>query len=77
MDLKNYLKSSGTRQQDFALLVGETQGYVSRIVSKKCLVGATTALKWSAATGFQVTPHDLRPDIYPNPTDGIPDRDAA
>ncbi|WGM00650.1 transcriptional regulator [Arsenophonus nasoniae] len=21
---------------------------------------------------WQVTPHELRPDIYPNPTDGIP-----
>lgn len=26
----------------------------------------------SAATGWQITPHDLRPDIYPHPTDGLP-----
>lgn len=24
------------------------------------------------AVSFQVTPHQLRPDIYPNPTDGLP-----
>jgi len=24
------------------------------------------------ATDWQVTPHELRPDIYPNPTDGLP-----
>lgn len=24
------------------------------------------------ATGFLVTPHRMRPDIYPAPTDGIP-----
>lgn len=33
MDLKNYLKTSGVRQQEFAVLVGETQGYVSRVAS--------------------------------------------
>ncbi|MBL2607392.1 Cro/Cl family transcriptional regulator, partial [Klebsiella pneumoniae] len=21
---------------------------------------------------WQVTPHELRPDLYPNPTDGLP-----
>lgn len=35
----------------------------------------------SAATGWQITPHTLRPDIYPNPTDGLPachqDKEAA
>lgn len=25
------------------------------------------------ATGFRITPHQMRPDIYPLPTDGIPD----
>ncbi|KDE37448.1 regulator [Kosakonia radicincitans UMEnt01/12] len=77
MDLKNYLKTSGVRQQDFAALVGETQGYVSRVASGKCLLGAATALKWAAATGYIVTPHSFRPDLYPNPNDGVPDRNAA
>ncbi|NRL53923.1 helix-turn-helix transcriptional regulator, partial [Salmonella enterica subsp. enterica serovar Typhi] len=54
MDLKTYLKTSGVRQQDFAQVVGETQGYVSRVASGKCLLGAATALKWAAATGYQV-----------------------
>ncbi|HBN5546476.1 YdaS family helix-turn-helix protein [Enterobacter cloacae] len=77
MKLKIYLKTSGVRQLAFAELVGQTQGYVSRVASGECLLGAATALKWAAATEFQVTPHDLRPDLYPNPTDGIPDRAAA
>ncbi|HSH98859.1 MAG: YdaS family helix-turn-helix protein [Methylophilaceae bacterium] len=25
------------------------------------------------ATGWKVTPHQLRPDIYPHPDDGLPD----
>ncbi|WFX56945.1 helix-turn-helix domain-containing protein [Enterobacter roggenkampii] len=77
MKLKTYLKTSGVRQQAFAVIVGQTQGYVSRVASGECLLGAATALKWAAATEFQVTPHDLRPDLYPNPKDGIPDRAAA
>jgi DNA-binding transcriptional regulator YdaS (Cro superfamily) len=26
----------------------------------------------SKATGYQVTPHELRPDLYPHPDDGLP-----
>lgn len=26
----------------------------------------------AAATHYQVTPHELRPDIYPHPLDGLP-----
>ena len=26
----------------------------------------------AAAVGYQVTPHQLRADIYPNPSDGMP-----
>lgn len=31
------------------------------------------AIAVARATNFEVTPHQLRPDLYPNPTDGIPD----
>lgn len=27
----------------------------------------------SSATGWKVTPHELRPDIYPHPEDGLPE----
>ncbi|HDR2471501.1 TPA: helix-turn-helix domain-containing protein [Enterobacter soli] len=29
-------------------------------------------LKVSKVVDWQVTPHELRPDLYPNPTDGLP-----
>ncbi|QCT20808.1 helix-turn-helix domain-containing protein [Jejubacter calystegiae] len=77
MKLKDYLKTSGVLQNDFAVLVGKTQGYVSRVAAGECLLSAATALKWAAATDHKVTPHDLRPDLYPNPTDGLPNRTAA
>ena len=77
MKLKDYLKTSGVRQHEFAVLVGRTQGYVSRIAAGECLLSAASALVWSAATNYQVTPHDLLPSIYRKPTDGLPEQDAA
>jgi len=29
-------------------------------------------IKSCRAVGFQVTPHQLRPDLYPHPNDGLP-----
>ncbi|EMN8321024.1 MULTISPECIES: YdaS family helix-turn-helix protein [Serratia] len=77
MDLKSFLKDSGVKQKEFAALVGKTQGYVSRVATGECLLGGPAVLIWAAATKFQVTPHDLRPDIYPKPTDGLPEQTAA
>jgi len=61
-------------------------GGVTRL-SKSVGVSAPTVSQWASgarpvppgkavsiarATNWQVTPHDLRPDIYPNPTDALP-----
>ncbi|HGJ5879642.1 MAG TPA: transcriptional regulator [Arsenophonus nasoniae] len=35
-------------------------------VPAECVFSMAKVLEW------QITPHELRPDIYPNPTDGIP-----
>lgn len=35
-------------------------------------VPAERVLDVARAVGFAVTPHELRPDLYPNPTDGLP-----
>lgn len=35
-------------------------------------IPADRALAIAAATDWRVTPHQLRPDLYPNPTDGLP-----
>ena len=34
-------------------------------------------LQVAKAVEYAVTPHQLRPDLYPNPTDGMPQKDAA
>lgn len=36
-------------------------------------VPADKAIPVARAVEFQVTPHELRPDLYPHPTDGLPE----
>ncbi len=36
-------------------------------------VGVEFVLNVSEATEWQITPHELRPDIYPHPHDGLPE----
>lgn len=40
-------------------------------------VPADRVIQLCAMGNWSVTPHELRPDIYPNPTDGKPDSVAA
>lgn len=49
--------------------LGITEQAVGRWKSKG-VVPAARVLEIFHATG--VTPHELRPDLYPNPTDGLP-----
>lgn len=35
-------------------------------------VPSERVLAVSKATGYEVTPHRLRPDLYPHPDDGLP-----
>lgn len=40
-------------------------------------VSADYVIQIAKAVGFEVTPHQLRPDLYPNETDGLPKPVAA
>jgi DNA-binding transcriptional regulator YdaS (Cro superfamily) len=40
---------------------------------EKTEVSAERVLGIAQATNYQVTPHQLRPDIYPHPLDGLPE----
>lgn len=42
-------------------------------------VGAEFVITVASATDWQITPHQLRPDLYPHPNDGLPEhmRSAA
>lgn len=39
-------------------------------------VASTEVLNACRALDWQVIPHELRPDLYPNPTDGLPQKEA-
>ena len=53
-----------------------TQAYISQWLNPakvKCEVPPPEyVISISQAVGWRVTPHQLRPDIYPNPSDGMP-----
>jgi DNA-binding transcriptional regulator YdaS (Cro superfamily) len=40
-------------------------------------VPADHVIAIARATDWQITPHDLRPDIYPHPEDGMPKEQEA
>jgi len=45
---------------------------VSQWLSGTRGVPAGRVVQISEATGWRVTPHELRPDLYPHPDDGLP-----
>lgn len=65
--IENAIRQSGSASA-LGMAVGVTKMAVS--LWRKNGVPADRVLQIHNATG--VTPHELRPDLYPNPTDGIP-----
>lgn len=50
------------------------QSHVWNWLNRDSKVPGEYAIAVAKATGFRVTPHELRPDLYPNQKDGIPPR---
>ncbi|HBC7417435.1 helix-turn-helix domain-containing protein [Serratia marcescens] len=73
--LAKAIKEAGTASK-LATLLGIKPMSVSRWKTRyKGVVPADRVLQIFQATG--VTPHELRPDLYPNPTDGLPQQNEA
>lgn len=72
MKLRDYLKAKRITQLQFGQLTGLSQVHVSRVMSGHERFSPEKALRVAEATNYTVTPHELRPDIYRNPTDGLP-----
>ena len=67
-------------QSELARRLGKNSQTVSvwfrtQVASTEVL-NACRVLKVSEVVDFKVTPHELRPDLYPNPTDGLPQKEA-
>lgn len=72
MTLRDYLTDSGISFEAFGVLLEVSQPCVTTWVKNG--VPGERCLSVAKATGFIVTPHDLRPDLYPNPTDALPNK---
>ncbi|CTZ10676.1 helix-turn-helix domain-containing protein [Escherichia coli] len=72
MTLDEYLKKNRVRQSCLAALAGCSQSMISLVATGRSQLSPEKVLRIAEATNFEVTPHELRPDIYPNPTDGLP-----
>ncbi|EHN97157.1 transcriptional regulator [Escherichia coli] len=69
--LKNKIHQKGLSQAGIARLIGLPQQVVSRWANGH-QVPASRVLQLCEIMEWTITPHELRPDIYPNPTDGLP-----
>lgn len=59
-------------QGKLAAELGIGQAMVSHWLNGRKGITPKQALQLSAITGYRVRPHDLRPDIWPNPRDALP-----
>lgn len=69
--LDKVIEAAGS-QQKLASLIGGVQTRVSEW-RRRGQVPADAVLAVCEAVAFAVTPHELRPDIYPHPDDGLPE----
>lgn len=70
MTLDEYLKNNRIGQREFSEKLGVSQAMVSKMVLSE--VPAERVMAVAEATQWECTPHELRPDIYPHPDDGLP-----
>lgn len=59
-------------QTALASACGIKQAYIWNWLNRDKRVPAEYVIPACKATGFQVTPHQMRSDIYPNTKDGMP-----
>lgn len=76
MTLSDFLKTlDADGKERFAKACDTSLGYLYLIAGGHRHASPGTngkALRIARHSAWMVTPHDLRPDIYPNPTDGLP-----
>lgn len=63
MNIADYLSEANLTQQEFAAMVGVTQGRVSHWLKGEN-VPADRCVRIEVATGGKVARNDLRPDIF-------------
>lgn len=70
--LAQWMQDHRVSQESLGLAVGVTQGMVSRWLTDKDKIAPERVLRVAAFTNWEITPHELDPDLYPSPLDGMP-----
>lgn len=70
MNIADYLTEVPLTQQEFAKLIGVTQGRVSHWLNGE-KVPPERCVKIEAATGGKITRNDLRPDVFATQPDQL------
>ncbi|WP_406706677.1 transcriptional regulator [Sodalis sp.] len=70
-DLKSKVQSKFS-QAELGRRIGLPQQVISRWVNGRQQVPAERIIPLCALLDWDITPHELRPDLHPNPTDGLP-----
>ena len=71
--LCTYLALLSTHEKEFFAKSCDTSvGYLIQVSRGFRKASATLTNIIAANSNYQVTPHDLRPDLYPNQSDAIP-----
>lgn len=65
-----------TSQSELARRVDLKQGHISAWL-KSGKVPADMVIPVAKAVDWKLTPHQIRSDIYPHPSDGLPKQEAA
>ena len=70
---------AGKNQTAFAKKLGVSQTIVNAWVRSQKRISGERVFEICMLTDWQVTPYDLRPDLYPHRQDGLPEhlRSAA
>ena len=68
--IEKIIQITGT-QTELAARMSVKQQHVYAWIQRGRIPG-DWVISASRATGYMVTPHQIRPDIYPHPDDGLP-----
>ena len=70
MNLKSYIKALGPTR--FARPLGIGTAYVNLLLTGARRPSGDYTMRIARAFAFAITPHEIRPDLYPSPWDGLP-----
>lgn len=71
--MEGYLAEKGNSQKTFGDLISVSQAMVYAWLANVKGISGEKVIPICEATTWQVTPHELRPDLYPHPQDGLPE----